>query len=649
MASGSFYGVASNASVQVRIDWSSTENVAGNTSLVSATLYLYKNVPYASRTYGTGDWYLAIGASQAHARTAVNLYNAAGWVPVVSHSATVAHAADGTGAVSISGAGGISGTTLSALSCQRSVALDTIPRASALTLETDAVDCGAPLGFTVTPADSSFTHQALVSLGAFSQTIDLQGGTQGTCAVPLSWLSEIPNAQSGQATLTLETYSGQTRVGSVQQSFTVRIPSFVVPALSHVTADVKDGAFGLFVQNKSRCVLSFCDAQGAYGSTISAYVVESVATSTQPQIETPLLTAAGQITYRCYVVDSRGMQSAPVSCTIDVEAYQKPQLSATAHRCDADGTPNVDGTYLLVQATFSASSVGGNNTAQASAAFRRSTDASFGGETPLQSGIASIIGGGTIDQAQSFTVRVTVTDLLEGETTYTLFVAPSFRLMNANAALGGVAFGRMSSKAALQSALDAEFEGDAAVLGALQVGGGTTLSGTLDVTGNAAFAAQLTAQSASLTTPLAIPSGGTGADAADKARANLLVLARPKLLWQGSAGNGAHISTPGIQDYRLILLGINIYNEFGTPVLAFIRDDMGISAAAGSGMVWENSVLYNRYSSFKGSIAADTLGIECLPSSYITSIGNAQSETGASQGAALSYVYGIVLKSELQV
>ena len=66
-------------------------------------------------------------------------------------------------------------------------------------------------------------------------------------------------------------------------------------------------------------------------------------------------------------------------------------------------------------------------------------------------------------------------------------------------------------------------------------------------------------------------------------------------------------------------------------------------------MVWENSVLYNRYSSFKGSIAADTLGIECLPSSYITSIGNAQSETGASQGAALSYVYGIVLKSELQV
>ena len=540
MANGTFDGVTSNSSIAVRVVWSSQVKTQQNSSIVTASVQLYKNASYSSRTYGTGTWTLQIGSSAVSARTSVNLYSGAGWVTVVTHQATIAHQANGACSLSIAASGGISGTSLSSLSCQRTVALDAIPRASALCFEAQSINAGEEISFSITRADASFTHRLQAALGEHTTSLELADAVSGALTIPLDWLDAISSATQGTVVCTLSTYSGESLVGQSGASFTLVVPESVAPSLQSAEAAVVDGAWGLFVQNKSRAKISMQSAQGAYGSTISAYVVSGVATSQTNEITTPLLTSAGDTVYECYVIDSRGRKSTSVACTIHVETYAPPKLSVSAHRCLQDGTIDADGTYLSVSASFSASSVGGNNAPSASVSFRRAGTEAFSAAVPLQNGVDTVVGNDTIDTAASYEVLFCVTDALGGAASYTAQIAPSFRLFNVNASLGGMAVGRMCNRAAMQCALDADFEKSLHVAG--------ELSGT-----NADFSGALSGASLSLTTPLALASGGVGAADEDEARENLVTVKRPKLLWSGSWSSGS-ITVDGFSSYKLFLL-----------------------------------------------------------------------------------------------
>ncbi len=477
MANGTFSGVTSNSYVQVRITWESTSDVLSNTSHVTATLQLYKNSTYASRTYGTGSWKLAIGDSSVTKKVTVSLYADAGWVTVLKHSADIPHQSDGTKSIAISASGGISGTTLSSITCNRTVALDNIARVSRVIFESERTFAGAPLAFTIESADASFTHTARFSLGEFEEVLPLADAAGGSFTPPLDWCSAIPAAQSANATCTIETYSGDTLIGTSQSTFTLEVPSDVIPHLTSVRCDVVGGAFDLFLQNKSRCNFVFVDAQGIYGSTVSAYVVTGLATSTQNTITSGVLSSSGVLSFDCYIIDSRGRKSETVSCTIEVQPYQTPTLYASVYRCDADGNPDSDGTFLLVQADYEISPLSGNNSALCTVTYRVTGADQSSSPYELQDSVPSVIGG-NVDVAASYEVQFSVTDALGAQASYAAHISPGFRLMNANGTSNGIAFGRMSTKSALQCALDAEFEK------ALQVNGDTTLSGKLQVEGD---------------------------------------------------------------------------------------------------------------------------------------------------------------------
>ena len=418
--------------------------------------------------------------------------------------------------------------------------LDAIPRASTLCFAKESVNAGEELSFSITRADTSFSHRLQAALGEHTTSLEIADAVSGTLTIPLDWLDALPAATQGTVVCTLSTYSGDALVGQSGASFTLVVPESVAPSLQSAQAAVVDGAWGLFVQNKSRAKISMQSAQGAYGSTISAYVVSGVATSQTNEITTPLLTNAGDTVYECYVIDSRGRKSTSVACTIHVETYAPPKLSVSAHRCLQDGTIDADGTYLSVSANFSASSVGGNNAPSASVSFRRAGTEAFSAAVPLQNGVGIIVGNGAIDTAASYEVLFCVTDALGGAASYTAQIAPSFRLFNVNASLGGMAVGRMCNRAAMQCALDADFEKSLHVAG--------ELSGA-----DADFSGALSSASLSLTTPLALASGGVGAADADGARENLIAVKRPKLLWSGSWSSGS-ITVDGFSDYKLFLI-----------------------------------------------------------------------------------------------
>ncbi len=626
MANGTFDGVTSNSSIAVRVVWSSQAKTQQNSSIVTASVQLYKNASYSSRTYGTGTWTLQIGSSAASAQTSVNLYSGAGWVTVVTHQATIAHQANGTCSVSIAASGGISGTSLSSLSCQRTVTLDAIPRASTLCFAKESVNAGEELSFSITRADTSFSHRLQAALGEHTTSLEIADAVNGALTIPLDWLDALPAATQGTVVCTLSTYSGGALVGQSGASFTLVVPESAAPSLQSAEAAVVDGAWGLFVQNKSRAKISMQSAQGAYGSTISAYVVSGVATSQTNEITTPLLTNAGDTVYKCYVIDSRGRKSAAVSCTIRVEAYAPPRLSVSAHRCLQGGTIDADGTYLSVSANFSASSVGGNNTPSASVSFRRAGTETFSAAVPLQSGVDTVVGDGTIDTAASYEVLFCVTDALGGAASYTAQIAPSFRLFNVNASLGGMAVGRMCNRAAMQCALDADFEKSLHVAG--------ELSGA-----NADFSGALSSASLSLNTPLALTSGGVGAADADGARENLVVPQRPKLLWKGSLTGGS-ITVPGFSDYAIFAVEF-----YASLVLARVSSGGYLSVGE-----FDISTDYAGWGTLSGavmSVSEDTL---TLLHNFYVSVHETTWYQSASDNASIpiTAIYGLVRKDDLQ-
>ncbi|MBP3372593.1 MAG: hypothetical protein J6L88_08730 [Clostridia bacterium] len=464
MANGTFSGVTSNRLTQVRISWSAQKDDKTNTSRVTASLQLYKTCAYASRTYGTGSWTLKIGENTASQNVSVSLYEDAGWVTVMNHEAVIPHDAGGTKSITISASGGISGTTLSSISCSRTVALDAIDRKSAIRLAGTMVYAGDTLSFDIEAIDASFTHTVTFSIGDYTQTLSMETAHSGTFTVPRLWCCALPCATSGQGLCRLETYAGTVCIGKVQTAFTLLVPEDILPALSDVEITEAEQA-SLFIQNKSRADFHFENAAGVLGSSIQAYVVKGVLTSTEPVCAGPVLSTAGNVTYQFYVIDTRGRQSDVIEKTIFVHAYAKPTLYARAYRCDENGQSDNDGAYLLVQADFSCSVLDGSNTVVCEAFYQ--TEGIQSGVVTLQSGQSRILGG--IDPARSWEVILTAKDSLGAAVTYTLDIAPSFRLINANAAVGGIAFGRMSSKKALQCALDAEFDKNLQIGGKLQL------------------------------------------------------------------------------------------------------------------------------------------------------------------------------------
>ena len=168
MASGSFQGSTSNARLIVQINWSSTPSIENNSSVVTATLYAVRTD--SARTYGTGSWAISIGGNAANVSKYVEVRSS--WVTIITHTATIPHDSDGTKSIYINAGGGISGTTWSSTSIGATVALDTIPRASGVSLSTAKPLLGSTLTIDIDRKSEAFTHDVTYSIA------DLTDGVQ---------------------------------------------------------------------------------------------------------------------------------------------------------------------------------------------------------------------------------------------------------------------------------------------------------------------------------------------------------------------------------------------------------------------------------------------------------------------------------------
>lgn len=344
-------------------------------------------------------------------------------------------------------------------------------------LSAATVEMGKGVTINTPAVNSAYRHTLRYAFGKATGTIAENVASSKSWTPPVSLASRIPDAASGIGTIYCDTYSGSTLLGTKSVSITLTIPSSVVPSAGKLTAAVTEDTSGTgqFVRGMGKAAVSLSGAAGVYGSTIKSYSVSGGGwSSNESTLTTGILQAAGEITFTAVVTDSRG-RTAQTTCQIEVIAYDKPGISSlSVYRCDSTGAKKNAGTYAAIEIKASYSAITGN-TVTLKAAYKLTSDASYGNDTVLTNSGKTVIGG-ALSASHTYDVRITVADKFNTAT-----VTASLRTKNVIWSVLpkglGFAIGKVAELANwLDVAWDTRIRGNLHVNGGVANGGATNQS-----------------------------------------------------------------------------------------------------------------------------------------------------------------------------
>ena len=251
---------------------------------------------------------------------------------------------------------------------------------------TSSVDCGNNLTGSWTSTGATYKYKLKVTCGNAAEawsSLTAANAHTASVTIPTSWYSmsngPLRDATSTTATCTLYTYAsdGTTQIGTASsKTFTVKVPTNVVPTLSTLTAAASSdnpvvSGWGqlVFVQGYSKVSLAqtVSSYNGSRFSSVRYYGpgLDSTMTSLTASDESSVINQSGTLTYTATVTDTRG-RSASKTVTVTFQPYAQPSVSGIAvMRCDSDGTTNnAGGLYFKATPTYSFSSVSSKNALQ---------------------------------------------------------------------------------------------------------------------------------------------------------------------------------------------------------------------------------------------------------------------------------------------
>lgn len=369
---------------RIRVEWSSSQSVANNTSTIYWTVMSAGGTGSSSRYVMTGPVTVSIAGVTVYSRAdrfAMHVGEVLG-----SGSFTLTHNSDGTQSFSAWAEAAIYTYVISSTRYDYYIDLPRIPRASSISVSGSTMD--STITIQISKAESSFTHTLVWSFGNENGTIVSQTSNSSVTWTPLSkqLASQIPNSESGTGTLTCITYNGNTEVGKKSINFTLKVPSDVRPSISAFTSSIastKPSGCGLYVKNNST-VQWAVSASGIYGSTIRKCVISgpnlsytSTISSRSYMATSATLTTCGTKIYTVTITDSRG-RTATKTQSIYVSDYNPPTItSITSFRSNADGSMNGSGQYVTHQLNASFYTLGDNNNIKIKAYSKKRSDATY--------------------------------------------------------------------------------------------------------------------------------------------------------------------------------------------------------------------------------------------------------------------------------
>lgn len=344
MATATFSGqYGHNMTLEVWSDWN-RQDIANNRSTVNVQARLRSN-GYASVWGVTAPVTVTVNGHSESSNATINIGTNSSLL-FYGKDFVVPHNGDGTKTVGIKLSIGLNVGGYGSSMVAFDLPLPTIARAS--TGRVTATELGKPATITIDRKSSSFKHTLRYNWNGRTGTIASNVDTSYSWTLPLDFASAIPNATSSWGRVFIDTYNGGTKIGTKEASFTANVPASIKPTLGSITltdsnTTVKNllGTANTFVQVMSNIKVTFNNASGSYGSTISSYRAEIVGKNQSTNSNNGLLGIMnfnGTVTIRASVTDSRGRTSNTVDVRATVMNYFTPQLSFSAKRSGSTST-----------------------------------------------------------------------------------------------------------------------------------------------------------------------------------------------------------------------------------------------------------------------------------------------------------------------
>lgn len=393
------YGITSYTSIHVYAD-ETTVDTANNRSYISTELWILGSSysAYNVDCNVTG----ANGYTNSH-------LSANGWVQLVSGGFWAPHNSDGTGTATV---GSYYSSGYGSMPYEEfTLTLTKIARASQPSINTypgNSPDITAGTACTIhMNKQSTFTHTVKYSFGKKSGTIAT--GVVDNCSwtPPISLLDQITTATVGYGAISVDTYSGSTKIGDTKScGFTLHLPSNPNPTVGTITATeqhsgVKAKNANITVQTISKKLISV-PVTAKYSAGIKSVMCDGVTLTGSNGTYTGYVSNKTSGTYTVTVTDTRGLTSTG-SISQTYYEYAKPFINATLKReseTSSKGTLTVNGTYSTILSNTITMSIQRNDASYASTVY-----------PTLSSGKISLSKAYTdLNYVQSFTVKVKVTD-----------------------------------------------------------------------------------------------------------------------------------------------------------------------------------------------------------------------------------------------
>lgn len=379
---GSFTGSTSNQYVQPKITWSAIQDIAGNYSMVTATL-TYSRTNSGYTTSGKWSGSITINGTTVSGSSGNNQIYITQNSNTKAMSATVKvpHNADGSKSVTISCTGSIPAASLQSTTCASTVTLNTIPRRATITSVDDFTDLGAPIMYYSNPAGNAVAElKACISLTGAKDDIAYRDIPKTGSSYYIFSLTAAErdllrnNTTNGSRSVQffVRTKIGNTYYHSAKTvTLTIAESDSTRPTVT-LTATLNNGSLpsqfnGLYIQGKSRLNVSI-SAQPKYSASITKYS----ATIGGDQYNSKSFTSnvirdEGDVKITASAIDSRQFEGYTAQW-ITVLAYSKPLVipigSDTAIQCyrsDGNGTRVGSSTSVWVKAGRSYHALSGKN------------------------------------------------------------------------------------------------------------------------------------------------------------------------------------------------------------------------------------------------------------------------------------------------
>ena len=380
--SGSFTGSTNNQYVQPKITWSATQDIAGNYSMVTATL-TYSRTNSGYTTSGKWSGSITINGTTVSGSSGNNQIYITQNSNTKAMSATVKvpHNADGSKSVTISCTGSIPAASLQSTTCASTVTLNTIPRRATITSSPNFTDEDNPTITYSNPAGNAVAElSACISFTGAKADIAYRSipKTDKSYQFPLTTAERdlLRNNTTGGSRYV--TFFVRTKIGNTYyysqdtpKTFTVKEADSKKPTVT-MTAKLNNSSLpsqfaGLYIQGKSRLDINV-SAEGKYSASIISYSAKIGSTLYNSQTFTSnVLQNDGKVEVIGYAKDSRQFTGSTKQ-EITVLAYSKPLVipigSDTAIQCyrsDGNGTRVGSSTSVWVKARRSYHALSGKN------------------------------------------------------------------------------------------------------------------------------------------------------------------------------------------------------------------------------------------------------------------------------------------------